>query len=86
MARSMQADRSAAAGAGAGCQPCAAAGSRAQRLQFELESLQGRSIRGDVARAVVDSGWDLTELRPVALSLEEVFLQLTGTEPPPANE
>jgi ABC-2 type transport system ATP-binding protein len=58
---------------------------REQRLQFELESLQGRSIRGDVARAVVDAGWDLTELRPVALSLEEVFLQLTGTEAP-AND
>jgi ABC-2 type transport system ATP-binding protein len=55
--------------------------SRDKRLLFELESLQGRSIRGDVARAVVDSGWDLIELRPVALSLEEVFLQLTGTEP-----
>jgi ABC-2 type transport system ATP-binding protein len=55
--------------------------SRDKRLLFELESLQGRSIRGEVARAVVDSGWDLTELRPVALSLEEVFLQLTGTEP-----
>jgi ABC-2 type transport system ATP-binding protein len=55
--------------------------SREKRLLFELESLQGRSIRGDVARAVVDSGWDLTELRAVAMSLEEVFLQLTGTEP-----
>jgi ABC-2 type transport system ATP-binding protein len=53
---------------------------RERRLLFELESLQGRSIRGDVARAVVESGWDLTELRPVALSLEEVVLQLTGTE------
>jgi ABC-2 type transport system ATP-binding protein len=47
---------------------------------FELEGLQGRNIRGDVARGVVEAGWDLTELRPVALSLEEVFLQLTGTE------
>jgi hypothetical protein len=47
---------------------------------FELEGLQGRNIRGDVARSVVEAGWDLTELRPVALSLEEVFLQLTGTE------
>jgi ABC-2 type transport system ATP-binding protein len=55
--------------------------SREKRLLFEIESLQGRSIRGDVARAVVDSGWDLIELRPFALSLEEVFLQLTGTEP-----
>jgi ABC-2 type transport system ATP-binding protein len=54
--------------------------SRDRRLMFDLESLQGRSIRGDVARSVVESGWDLTELRPVALSLEEVFLQLTGTE------
>jgi hypothetical protein len=33
-----------------------------------------------VARAVVESGWDLHELRPTAMSLEEVFLQLTGTE------
>jgi ABC-2 type transport system ATP-binding protein len=55
--------------------------SREKRMLFEIESLQGRSIRGDVARAVVDSGWDLIELRPFALSLEEVFLQLTGTEP-----
>ena len=55
--------------------------SRDRRQLFEVESLQGRSIRGDMARAVVDSGWDLNELRPVALSLEEVFLQLTGTEP-----
>jgi hypothetical protein len=29
---------------------------------------------------VVESGWDLNELRPVAMSLEEVFLQLTGSE------
>jgi ABC-2 type transport system ATP-binding protein len=47
---------------------------------FEVESLQGRSIRADLARAVVESGWNLTELRPVSLSLEEVFLQLTATE------
>jgi ABC-2 type transport system ATP-binding protein len=55
---------------------------RENRLMFELESIQGRSIRGDVARSIVDSGWNLTELRPVAMSLEEVFLQLTGTEQP----
>jgi ABC-2 type transport system ATP-binding protein len=53
---------------------------RDSRLSFELESIQGRAIRGEVARSVVDAGWDLTELRPVAISLEEVFLQLTGTE------
>jgi len=51
------------------------------RLSFEVESLQGRAIRCDLARAVVESGWDLYELRPVAFSLEEIFLQLTATEP-----
>lgn len=50
------------------------------RLVFELETSKGRFVRGDVARAVVESGWDLNELRPAAMSLEEVFLQLTGED------
>ncbi|HUK48965.1 MAG TPA: ATP-binding cassette domain-containing protein [Terriglobales bacterium] len=47
---------------------------------FEIESQKGSLVRGDLARAVVESGWDLNELRPAAMSLEEVFLQLTATE------
>jgi ABC-2 type transport system ATP-binding protein len=47
---------------------------------FEVESEKGRFVRGDLARAIVESGWDLTELRPAAMSLEEIFLQLTGNE------
>jgi ABC-2 type transport system ATP-binding protein len=47
---------------------------------FEVEGKTGRAIRGDLARAVVESGWDLNELRTAAVSLEEVFLQLTGSE------
>jgi ABC-2 type transport system ATP-binding protein len=50
------------------------------RLQFEIESLQGRQIRSDLARTVVNSGWNLNELRAVGVSLEDIFLQLTGTE------
>jgi ABC-2 type transport system ATP-binding protein len=50
------------------------------RAVFEVESKKGSFVRGDVARAVVESGWDLNELRPAAMSLEEVFLQLTGSE------
>lgn len=53
-----------------------------KRLIFEVEAAKDRGVRGDVARAVVESGWDLNELRPAALSLEEIFLQLTGTEAP----
>ncbi len=50
------------------------------RLRFEVESLQGRQIRADLARAVVNAGWNLNELRSVGLSLEDIFLQLTGGE------
>src|SRR6201997_762185 len=50
------------------------------RAQFEVESEKGRLARGDLARTVVECGWDLNELRTAALSLEEIFLQLTECE------
>jgi ABC-2 type transport system ATP-binding protein len=50
------------------------------RLGFEVESLQGRHIRAELARTVVNSGWGLNEMRAVGLSLEEIFLQLTAAE------
>jgi ABC-2 type transport system ATP-binding protein len=53
---------------------------RNNRSVFEVESLKDRSIRGDLARAVVESGWNLNELRSAAMSLEDIFLQLTATE------
>jgi ABC-2 type transport system ATP-binding protein len=62
---------------------------------FEVESASGQLVRGDLARAIVNAGWDLNELRRSAMSLEEVFLQLTGTPavtaepaapPPPSPE
>src|SRR5436305_367422 len=52
------------------------------RAFFEVETQKSRLLRGDLARAVVESGWDLNELRPAAMSLEEVFLQLTGKDAP----
>jgi ABC-2 type transport system ATP-binding protein len=50
------------------------------RVAFEVESLQGRHIRSDIARTVVNVGWNLSELRAVGLSLEDIFLQLTAAE------
>src|SRR6202049_1230405 len=50
---------------------------RDNRSVFEVESRKGL-VRGDLSRAIVEAGWDLNELRPAAVSLEEVFLQLTG--------
>jgi len=43
------------------------------RLAFEVESLQGRHIRADLARAVVNAGWNLNELRAVGMSLEDIL-------------
>jgi ABC-2 type transport system ATP-binding protein len=49
-------------------------------LAFEVESLQGRQVRSDLARTVVNAGWNLNEMRSVGLSLEDIFLQLTAGE------
>ena len=54
--------------------------SRNGRLAFEVEGLQGRQIRADLARTVVNSGWNLGELRILGTTLEEVFLQLTKAD------
>ena len=53
---------------------------KAGRSHFEVESLQGRPVRAELARAVVESGWNLNELRGVNLSLEDIFLQLTSAD------
>jgi len=53
---------------------------RENRSVFEVESRKDHSVRGDLARAVVEAGWDLNELRPASVSLEEIFLKLT-TDP-----
>jgi ABC-2 type transport system ATP-binding protein len=49
---------------------------------FEVESERGTDIRRDIARAVVNRGWGLLELRPMRMSLEEIFLQVTTEELP----
>jgi ABC-2 type transport system ATP-binding protein len=56
------------------------------RSRFEVESLSGKSVRADIARAVVETGWNLNELHTVGLSLEEIFLQLTSADKAAAGE
>jgi ABC-2 type transport system ATP-binding protein len=51
---------------------------------FEIDSDAGRDVRPDLARAIVQGGWGLLELRPMRMSLEEIFLSLT-TEDVPAE-
>ena len=54
---------------------------------YEVETERGYDVRRDLARAVVSSGWGLLELRPMRMSLEEIFLSLTTEEmPTPGGE
>ena len=61
-------------------------------VTVEVDSEQGRDVRRELAAAVVSSGWGLLELRPMRMSLEDIFLSLTtedaGTvgEPAPAAD
>lgn len=52
---------------------------------YEVESAKGEDVRRELARTVVGRGWGLLELRPVRMSLEEIFLHLTTEEPPAGN-
>lgn len=55
------------------------------RLSYEIESLSGENARPNVARSVVQAGWNLLELRSVTHTLEQVFLELTGSSPDAAQ-
>jgi len=52
---------------------------------YEVAGRKNSFVKGDLARAIVEAGWDLNELHSSAMSLEEVFLQLTG-EPAASSE
>jgi ABC-2 type transport system ATP-binding protein len=43
----------------------------------EFEFAAGQDVRPQVAKAVIQGGYDLLEMRPIGMSLEEIFLELT---------
>jgi ABC-2 type transport system ATP-binding protein len=51
--------------------------SRDGRVTLEVHSEKDKDVRAELARAVVESGWNLYELTTSGLSLEEIFLKLT---------
>jgi hypothetical protein len=53
---------------------------RTGHVGYEVVSEQGHDIRRELARTVVSSGWGLLELRPMRLSLEDIFISLTTDE------
>lgn len=52
------------------------------RLEFSFPP--GQDVRAEVARVLVNAGHDLLEMRPLQMSLEEIFLELTRAEEAPA--
>jgi len=47
---------------------------------YVVESQLGQDIRDDLARCVMTNNWGLLEMYPIAMTLEDVFLQLTAEE------
>lgn len=48
---------------------------------FHMDTAVGADVRAQIAEFVVGRGWGLLELRPVEMTLEDVFQQLTTEEP-----
>jgi len=53
-----------------------------QIVGYEVDSETGRDVRRELAAAIVGRGWGLLEMRPMRLSLEEIFLHVTTEETP----
>ncbi|MGE3401974.1 MAG: ABC transporter ATP-binding protein [Vicinamibacterales bacterium] len=69
-----------ALGAIAGVTTVRPADTRGTTTAYEVESETGHDVRRDLASAIVRHGWGLLELRPLRMSLEDIFLQLTTQE------
>jgi ABC-2 type transport system ATP-binding protein len=53
---------------------------------LEFQFAPGVDIRPEVARTTIMSGYDLLEMSPIGLSLEEIFLELTRESDTPKKE
>ena len=50
---------------------------------YEVGMVAGQDLRPEIARSVVKGGFDLLDLHPIGISLEDIFMQLTRDEPQP---
>jgi ABC-2 type transport system ATP-binding protein len=48
---------------------------------LEVDAEAGRDVRPDLARAVVQGGFDLLAMQEMGMSLEQIFLHLTTSDP-----
>jgi len=56
--------------------------SRDHSAVLTVTTEESKDLRATLASSVVGAGWKLEELRPVTLSLEDIFLNLVGTAQP----
>jgi len=54
--------------------------SKDQLRQFDISYELGKDRRGELSRALVETGAELLELRPQAMTLEEIFIKITSKE------
>ena len=54
---------------------------RSGRSAWQVQADKDPSVRTALAKAVIDAGWGLFEVRSVGLSLEDIFLKLTDSDP-----
>ncbi|HWI18568.1 MAG TPA: ABC transporter ATP-binding protein [Vicinamibacterales bacterium] len=59
---------------------------RGDTVGFDVDTEKGADVRREVAAAIVRGGWGLLELRPMRMSLEDIFLSLTTQEPTDAPD
>jgi ABC-2 type transport system ATP-binding protein len=60
-------------------------GRSADGLELAVRSPHGADVRREVAAAVVGCGFGLVEMRPVSMTLEEIFLALVSDGGPPGG-
>jgi ABC-2 type transport system ATP-binding protein len=57
---------------------------RGDATSFEVDTEKGADLRRELAAAIVTRGWGLLELRPMRMSLEDIFLSVITDESPEA--
>ena len=58
---------------------------QAEHLSITVETKSDDELRPFLAKAIIESGWDLFEMKPEGMSLEDVFLHVTTKEEGPVQ-
>ena len=48
--------------------------------EFEIDANAGNNVRPEIAKTVVNGGWNLLEMKSMGMSLEDIYLQLVQEE------